>query len=126
MLMKEKRKFVRVNKLLNVTYRIPGENPREGKSLTQNISGGGFRFMINEGLEVGTLLEVEIALPDALEPILAKGRVAWIEKLQMDSDPGGDYFEAGVNFEEIGSVEKSRIFSFVYESVKARAGKKTF
>ncbi len=61
--MEDRRVFERVPAAINVAYRVYGGKSKF-KSISKDISGGGIRLFLNEKLDKGTILELEIGLPD--------------------------------------------------------------
>lgn len=66
----------------------------------QNLSEGGVFVATHTTKPIGSVVELAITLPDADEPIRAKGEVRWLRSYSetSDSPPG-----MGVRFVEIGS-----------------------
>jgi c-di-GMP-binding flagellar brake protein YcgR len=115
--MREKRRYVRANGLVLVNYKIPNLEI-EGKSSAYDVSGGGLRITVNQKLELGTLIEMEIYLPGSSQPILAKGEVVWTQRLQEKIDaPLAEekkYFYVGIKFNVIDENSKNRIINYVF------------
>jgi hypothetical protein len=62
---------------------------------TINISGGGVCFSSDTPVELGTVLAVEMNLPEFEAPVVTLGRVAWCEE-------GSGSYEIGTEFWWIG------------------------
>ena len=72
----ERRKFIRVNSRLTAIFK----NMKTGKvrrALTKDVSGLGLCLVTEEILEPGTLLGVEIKLPDRESRITFTAEVVW-------------------------------------------------
>lgn len=97
--MSEKRRFPRLKETCGLKYRrIRSDTlPEEGlDALTVNISGGGVCFEVEEVLEPGSLIAVELSLPEFEAPVVSLGRTVWCE-------PRTDgRFEVGMEFWWIG------------------------
>jgi hypothetical protein len=95
----ERRRFPRLKDSVRLRYReirserFPGT---EVESFTVNISGGGVCFSSEGAIEPGTILAIELALPEFEAPVVTLGRVSWCE-------PGADgKHEVGTEFWWIG------------------------
>lgn len=108
---KEKRNFIRLTANIKVTYRIL-KKVRTRETLTKNIGGGGIKLFLSENLPVNTLLKLEIKIPKYPEPISAEGRIIWVERSKLRPK-----FNVGIGFTKITSVDRARIFKYVYEHI---------
>ena len=129
--MRERRKYVRSDGLVLVNYRIP-EMQMEDKSSAFDIGGAGVRITVDKKLKAGILVEMEIYLPGDSQPILAKGKVVWVEKCnpspytvnelgkekeETQIAPKKEYFYAGIKFTVIDENNKTRIASYVCRKI---------
>jgi len=106
--MRERRKFPRVPQPLGVQYRKIGELPAMWVTAQiLNLSAGGLRFRGEETLAAGTLLEIQMALPDAREPLLIQCRVIWCQT------QASGVTETGVGFSELSPEVQVRIDEMV-------------
>lgn len=102
---REKRKFVRLKKCVDVTYVSLTTMRSPFSSLTKDIGGGGICIYPRDAIKKGEVLELEMRLPGE-KPIFAVGKAAWIK-----GKPGKP--EAGIKFIAIEAKDKARIFEFV-------------
>ncbi|MEN8150252.1 MAG: PilZ domain-containing protein [Planctomycetota bacterium] len=94
----ENRKFPRLKDSCVLRFRqVEADTlPEEGvDALTVNISGGGICFSSPSAVEVGTLLAIELTLPDFNSAVVSFGRAVWCE-------PSGGKFQVGLEFWWIG------------------------
>jgi len=92
---KERRDFGRVPVPFSVRYRIYGELGESWHGITTiNISAGGMRFRADDLLEVGSQLEIEIALPGSPAPLIVQGKVVWSQSLGVGASENGVQFMA--------------------------------
>ena len=117
--MQERRKYVRLNISLDVSYTIEGREGNCYKSITRNISPNGARFAVVEELPKGTVLGINIKIPTRTEPIPVKARIVWSKK---EDALGKDMYDAGLEFIQI-SDESKRVFlqylcNLMYEQLK--------
>ena len=109
----EKRKFIRLNAAIGVTYKLIKKHKRQKEllSLVKDIGGGGIRIQAKEDLRPGDLLKVDIEIPHLSESIEAMGEVIWFSKTK---DRGHEQKEAGVRFRDMDSTDLHKILEYVH------------
>jgi Tfp pilus assembly protein PilZ len=75
--MSDKRNSVRKNRRLRLRY---GDAEPNRVGFICDVSSGGFFIQTSMVVRPGTVLEIELSLPDTT-PILLKGRVQWAKKV---------------------------------------------
>jgi c-di-GMP-binding flagellar brake protein YcgR len=104
----ERRGFSRVPVPFDVRYRIYGELGESWRAMTTlNISAGGMRFRSGDLIEIGSHLEVQIALPSAAVPLVVQARVAWSQLL------GSGVSENGAQFTNLTPEQREQIDGLV-------------
>lgn len=98
---REKRKFVRLKKCVDVTYVSLTTMRSPFNSLTRDIGGGGICIYPKGAIKKGEVLELEMRLPGK-KPIFAIGKVVWIK-----GKP--DKPKAGIEFVAIRAKDKARL-----------------
>jgi len=98
---KEKRKFVRLKKCVDVTYVSLKTMRSAFSSLTKDVGGGGICVYPKDAIKKGEVLELEMRLPRK-KPVFAIGRVVWIKGKSGRA-------EAGMEFIAIRAKDKARI-----------------
>ena len=95
----ENRKFPRLKDSCVLRFRqVEADTlPEDGvEALTVNISGGGICFKSPSAVETGSLLAIELTLPEFNSAVVSFGRAVWCE-------PAGDgSFQVGLEFWWIG------------------------
>jgi len=104
---KERRKFKRFDAYMNVQYRSQDAKTNEGSGLSKDLSREGIKVNTNQALQSGTLVDLEIHLPDDKRPVKSTGKVMW-------SKPSNNGFESGVCFLLIDPVDKFRVLDYAY------------
>jgi len=105
---KEQRDFGRVSVPFPIRYRVYGELGESWHEIaTVNISAGGMRFRTDDLIEIGSHLELEIALPGSPAPLVVQGKVVWSQAL------GAGASENGVQFMEMTPGQHEHIDSLV-------------
>lgn len=93
-----RRKFPRINKNYDVSYKSIEQGQFEDNpisSLAVNISGGGICFEAKEKLAKGSVVALEINASNLESSILGLARVAWCKQ-------SGDGYEVGAEFWWVG------------------------
>ncbi|MEW6200575.1 MAG: PilZ domain-containing protein [bacterium] len=108
--MRERRKYVRVISNLALRYKIEEEFVTGAGSY--DIGGGGIRIITGEGIPAGSVLSVEIDLPDHARTIPARARVVWAQ------DMGNGFWEVAMEFTEIEARDRDKVLKHAYFSYK--------
>ncbi|MEW5692152.1 MAG: PilZ domain-containing protein [Candidatus Hydrogenedentota bacterium] len=108
----ERRKYFRIeHKLITyyLTSRVMGDIG-EG-TVTKNISGNGLLFQTDENIPVGTIIKIEIHLPDQRPPIVTQARVVWVEELEEKK------YDWGICFTDISREDQQRIIEYINKNL---------
>jgi len=101
----EQRRFVRAKFDCKIIIHTPKEHVIV--SHTENIGAGGIMVIINESLQVSSVVGLEIYLNG--EPIVCSGRIAWAVENQ-------GCYDTGVEFTKI-SEEDRRVIDNLVKSI---------
>ncbi|MFZ5800381.1 MAG: PilZ domain-containing protein [Candidatus Omnitrophota bacterium] len=74
---------------------------------TMDISNTGVGFLSSRFVPVNTSLILEIALSPKSEPIMALGRVCWVQKCRHS-----DNYRLGMNFTDVSEDSKRRLTDY--------------
>lgn len=107
---RERRKFKRFDTYINVEFRSQAEKANEGVGLSKDLSREGMKVSTDHSLAAGSLVDLEIHLPDEVRPIRTTGKVMWAKPNK--SEEGG--YEVGVCFLLIDPVDKFRALDYAY------------
>ncbi len=109
---KEKRKFKRFDAYMSVRYKSGEPRKLVGISLSKDLSREGIKLTTNEGMNAGTMLDLEIDIPDDPKPVYSTAEVIWSKKI------GGDEknYEHGVKFLMMDPVDKFRVLDYAYNN----------
>lgn len=117
---REQRRHARLDIALAVNYAIQQEGDRiseMAETLSSDISASGLRLMTVASLENGSILNLEITLPDQeSEPIRAMGEVVWQNKITEYS------YETGAVIKHMDDRDKLRLMSFVFDQMTRLVG----
>lgn len=118
---RDQRRHARLDIALAVSYAICHEEgvtaSEMAETLSSDISATGLRLMTVASLENGSILNLEIALPDeGAEPIRATGEVVWQNKISDFS------YETGAVIKYMEENDKVRLMSFVLDQMARLVG----
>ncbi|PIQ86313.1 MAG: hypothetical protein COV74_05460 [Candidatus Omnitrophica bacterium CG11_big_fil_rev_8_21_14_0_20_45_26] len=107
---KERRRFKRFDAFMSVKCGLPKATEKElALSLTKDISREGLCVNSNTSFSHGSVVNLEINLPDDPRPIRSSGKVVW-SKISSQEE-GIDY---GIQFVNIDPIDKFRVLDFAY------------
>lgn len=106
---KERRKFKRFDAYMSVKYQAPTAEAK-GVSLSKDLSREGIKVNANSMLREGTVLDMEINIPDDPKPVRTSGRVMWARP----SEGHNQGFDHGVRFVMMDPVDKFRVLDYAY------------
>ena len=107
--MDERRQYIRIDKSTAVSYRVLEQFLGSG-SRSKNISEGGICLPLHQRFGVGVVLELKIHLAELSQPILAIGKVVWLEEKKEDVNFP---FELGIQFIKISPADKNKIITHI-------------
>ncbi|MDD5730375.1 MAG: PilZ domain-containing protein [Candidatus Omnitrophica bacterium] len=108
----DRRKFARLNILVDVTYQKRDSAKQEMLTVTRNISKGGICFVGYEQLKENDIIDLNIYLPGKKEAIKAAGRVTWVKEFTI-GDASKKRYDAGVEFTEINDKSLSELDKYM-------------
>lgn len=106
----DKRKFKRFDAYMSVKYHLPGTETIKGISLSKDLSREGIKMNTNSDLQEGTVLDLEISIPDDPKPVHTSGKVMW----SHPSEGRNQGFDQGVRFMMMDPVDKFRVLDYAY------------
>ena len=123
-MVEDRRIFQRIDGIVNVCYGVKDRDKEKIETLPRNIGGGGLGLCITEQLQRGTILDLEITVPDNPEKtILGAGEVRWSKEFgTIDPKRSINLYETGIRFTNINSIAIGRVYAY---SRQTKAGKST-
>jgi c-di-GMP-binding flagellar brake protein YcgR len=110
----ERRKYVRLQVPLGISYTLPGSG-RVMQAATKNISADGARFeTVDPELKENTVVEIKLEMPGASNPIHAKGTIIWRKRVSLED---GAPFDCGLEFIEIEEDNKNTFLKFLCDLI---------
>jgi len=113
----ERRRFVRLSTSVKVEYAVVGESDEEVSSSTKNISLGGICLFLDNIVDKGAILELKIFVLKEVNPIKARGKVAWIEEFGLGEADTRKHIEAGIEFTQIPDGDRERLSQYIFKSL---------
>ncbi len=107
---KERRKFKRFDAYMSVKYHAADSQQIQGISLSKDLSREGLKLNTQTGLKEGSVLDLEINIPDDPKPVHTSGKVMWTHP----SEGSHEGFDHGVRFLMMDPVDKFRVLDFAY------------
>lgn len=112
----EKRKFLRVRLPCRIAiFNFP---ERSISAHTENISAGGVRVIMEERMEMGSTVGLEIHLNEKL--ISCKGKIVWVVDKKSHFKKNVCYYDTGIEFCEITDQDRFYINSAIEKIVDSR------
>ena len=107
---KERRKFKRFDAYMSVKFQVPGKENLKGISLSKDLSREGLKINSQEGLTIGTSVDLEINIPDDPKPVFTSGKIVW----SRESEGRNQGFDQGIRFMMMDPVDKFRVLDYAY------------
>jgi c-di-GMP-binding flagellar brake protein YcgR len=114
-LTEEKRQFPRLNWNVQVQWQkhfdVVGPAPQV--STSKDISQGGIRLILREGVSPGDVLDLEITLGGG-KIVRVKGRVVWVDRFEiLGGNKDEVRYEGGVQFVEMSEDVQKELERFI-------------
>lgn len=106
---KDRRKFKRFDAYMSVKYQFEDQQKMQGISLSKDLSREGIKMNTDVDLKEGTVVDLEINIPDDPKPVHTSGKIMWSRP--SESEHG---FDQGVRFLMMDPVDKFRVLDFAY------------
>src|SRR3989338_2405786 len=107
---KERRRFKRFDAYMNVKIRGQNDLVAESVGLSKDLSREGMKVNTNQSLSNGSLVDLEINLPDDPKPVRTTAKVMWVKEAASEKDN----YDYGVNFLLMDPVDKFRALDYAY------------
>lgn len=109
---KERRKFKRFDTYMSIKFKVAEPKKMRGICLSKDLSREGVKIATNEAIESGSLLDLEIDIPDDPKPVSTTGEIVWRRKLE-DAERSYEY---GIRFVSMDPVDKFRVLDYAYNN----------
>ncbi|MDD5614467.1 MAG: PilZ domain-containing protein [Candidatus Omnitrophica bacterium] len=120
----ERREYFRLQ--LDAQVIVHGED--KSKSLREdtvsaavkNISAGGLCFTAKNKFAFGSIIKLELRLPDNKNPLYLRGEVTWSSPVKKD---GADFYDTGVKILSVEEGNEQRFIRYVCSKMSERLSK---
>ena len=112
------RRYPRLNCSVNVQWEKPGGAPHTSSS--RDISAGGIRMRLKAGVEVGEVLDLHLQLGE--RTVHCKGRVKWIDVIELADFEEGLGMEGGLEFVDMDMETRDLILRFIQDANAGHSG----
>lgn len=110
----EKRSHVRLRIPLAIAY-TTSDNTRVQNVIIKDISANGIRFENHDKIiKKADAVEMKMVLPDAKNPVHAKGSVIWKKRITLEDNAP---FDIGIEFDEIEEDNKNTFIKFLCDYI---------
>jgi hypothetical protein len=111
--MEERRKFIRIIEALKISYKVMVPPDGTGECLTKNVGEGGISFTVQQKLNPGDVLELEISIPTVTSSVKATGQVVWVKEIKKFNLR----YMMGVKFIVISPFERDEVLHYIREKL---------
>ena len=119
--MREKRRFIRFDISLKVAYIVQKDPKTEKLGTTKDVSAAGMQLLTGDKMETGDRVDLDIFVPEALNPAHMKGIVMWSREPEP---PQNNSYSAGIDFVKIEEDNKNTFLKFLCDLMYSRIGDK--
>ena len=108
---KDRRSVERMDVSLEVKYSINGKS-YNGKSV--DISSKGVRLLLDEKIETGSPINLEIRIPNQKHLLRTGSEIVWTTESKEDSvNTGKRFFNTGIKFYKFYDHDEKKLFDFI-------------
>lgn len=115
---RNRRKFPRVMFPCLIKVRCDKKDTDVVLTHTENLSVGGVRIILKNPIDLGVVIDLEIDLMDTGESLKCKAKVVWLEKRKSDSEFKPDFYDIGVEFQNVDEHNKKRLEVIINHHLK--------
>ena len=91
----DSRRDPRISHAFMVRYKPPPKDATQLVSPLRDLSSGGARFFSEYPFQQGEEFEAQLVIPQAIQPVMVKAKVAWVKPFKMNMVEVGITFSAG-------------------------------
>ena len=100
---------------LNITFEVKYFTNGKGLNATSmDVSTSGIKLVLDEKIEKGTPVRLELKIPNQVRPVKARGEVVWSnEAKDIEETSPKRLFSTGLKFHKLLDTEEKRLFDFI-------------
>jgi len=107
---KERRKFKRFDAYMSVRFQLSDSEGFKGIALSRDLSREGLKVNSPMRIAEGSVLDLELDIPDDPKPVRTTGKIVWSQASQ-GQDQG---YDTGIRFVMMDPVDKFRVLDYAY------------
>jgi c-di-GMP-binding flagellar brake protein YcgR len=118
---KERRKSTRIDTEVDVRYDVLADKgPKAQLSKSRNLSLGGINLALEEKLFPGTVLKMQLNVPQSPDPIFVQGEIVWVKQISEKFTNEGKerFFATGIKFTQISPEDEKVLRRFISQRLK--------
>lgn len=108
----ERRKFKRFDAFMSVKFDVEDSQATNGVCLSNDLSRDGIKLTTTAKVAKGSLVNLEIDIPDDPKKVNTTGEIVWARKMKGSEN---DY-EIGIRFLMMDPVDKFRVLDYAYNN----------
>lgn len=113
---RERRRFKRFDAYMSVKLRADEVGHFGGVSLSNDLSREGMKVATNTMVDKGTVVDLEINIPDDPKPVYTTGEIVWVFPHEKNAKQDKQDIELGVKFLMMDPVDKFRVLDYAYNN----------
>ena len=110
---RERRRYIRFRKTLEVEYTVLKKPHLRDKTITLDVSEGGVKLLADEKFGTGTILELKITIPASRHTAEMEGEVVWSEEAPGKDGQDKRLFHSGIKFFSIREPGPARLMDYI-------------
>jgi len=110
--MQERRRFVRVDVRVNIWWRKIPDSAVKGKATNKDISEQGIWLIVDEAVQTGDKLQLEMELPTN-KIIKCVGEVVWVDPFMIVGYSEIKKYNVGIKFINITAEDRGKLQKFI-------------
>jgi len=121
----KQRKYVRLEVVAKVNFRIKGEDTvgtaEKVSAIAKNINVEGICLRTDQNLKKGSVIELEIFVTEEPRPLYMEGEIRWVKPVLSASNK--TVYDIGVKLYTFQQCEVARFVSYVCDTMMNRLNK---
>lgn len=98
---------------MNVKYATQDPAETAGVCLSNDLSRDGIKVTSSASIDKGSLVDMQIDIPDDNKPVRTTGEVVWVKRT---NEKGEEDYELGIKFLMMDPIDKFRVLDYAYNN----------
>lgn len=114
-IIEERRRFIRLEVPIELKYIVEDDPSQKRRRVaTKDLSCDGLRFTSEHKINEGSMIDLNLTVPGANNPVHIKGKAIWSKKISGEDDAP---FEAGIEFVQIEEDNKNTFLKYLCDLI---------